>query len=127
MNNTIGLEQAVKMTSLLRQHRARISGPGTVAKPLIPISETYDRAAFDKLLSHPECKKVRIYYGMNNDLQLRAVIVGVNERDEDILPASDTLKTTEGSNEGDDGTIIEDSLTCPPVCPTTSPLNPSNP
>jgi hypothetical protein len=124
MNNTIGLEQAVKMTSLLRQHRTRISGPGTVGKPLIPTSETYDRAAFDKLLSNPECKKVRIYYGMNNDLQLRAVIVGVNERDEDILPASDTLKTTEGSNEGDEETIIEDSMVCPPVCPPSSPLNP---
>lgn len=124
MNNTIGLDQAIKMTTLLRQHRDRITAPDIVGKPLIPVCETYDRAAFDKLLSDSACRKIRIYYGMNDDLQLRAVIVGVNEMDEDILPASGTNSADGSKVEGDDGTIIEDSITCPPICPKPSPLNP---
>jgi len=112
------------MTTLLRQHRDRITAPDIVGKPLIPVCETYDRAAFDKLLSDSACRKIRIYYGMNDDLQLRAVIVGVNEKDEDILPASGTNSADGSKDNGDGGTIIEDSLVCPPVCPPSSPLNP---
>jgi hypothetical protein len=44
--------------------------------------------------------------------------VGVNEKGEDILPATSTIGMAEGY-----GDILEDALRCPTACPPESPLN----
>lgn len=113
MNNVITLQQAIDMTTLFR-NQAGIIAP----KLPIPRSETYDRAAIDQILAQPGCVKIRIYAGLNKGLQYRSIIVGVNDKDEDMLPTA-TTSTLDGGN-----TISEDGITCPPFCPPPSDLNP---
>lgn len=120
MNNVITLEQAIQMTSLFRAQRTNVLAPEQAGKNILPNAETFERAVFDKILSQPGCTGLRIYYGMNQDLQLRAIVVGVNENDEDMLPAS----TTSSETIEEVYTIAEDGITCPPICATPSPLNP---
>ena len=118
MDNTITLDQAVSMTTLFRTQKEIILQPKLQGKNILPLCESFDRAAFDKVLSQPGCTGIRIYLGMTPDLQVRTIIVGVNANNEDILPKS-TPSTAE-----DEGTIIEEGLSCPPTCPPPSPLNP---
>lgn len=100
----ISLETAVAMTSRLRSQDQK----------RLPISETFDRTAFDRLLAQPGCAALRIYYGMDEAMQTRAIIVGVDEKNEDILPTP----------ENPAGEIVDISKLCPPFCAPASPLNP---
>jgi hypothetical protein len=74
------------MTTRYRAQKDAVLAPGLAGRNLLPISETFDRSAFDQLLAQPGCTGVRLYYGMDETLQLHAVIVGINAKDEDILP-----------------------------------------
>lgn len=116
MNNTISLEQAVAMTTLFRSQKENILQPVHQGKNILPRCESFDRAAFDKVLSQPGCTGIRIYFGMTKDLQVRTILVGVNSKNEDMLPMSSTAD--------DDGIIIEEGGVCPPLCPPPSALNP---
>ena len=114
MNNVISLQQAIDMTTRFRDQNE------AGGKMDIPRSETFDRAVFDQILSQTGCVKLRIYSGLDEKMGYRIIIVGVNEKDEDMLP--DTL-TSEATTDGGK-TIGEDGMTCPPICPPSSPLNP---
>lgn len=115
MNQLISLQQAQQMTSRYRKEQEMILGVPYKGQNILPISESFDVAAFKTVLNQPGCKSLRIYYGMSEDLKVHAIIVGVNEKNEDILPA-------EGVNLADPP-IIEEGIRCPPVCPSASPLN----
>lgn len=117
MNNSISLQQAIDMTKLCRSQKGNIIKPEYAGQNLILISETFDRAIFDAILGETGCVKMRIYNGMNADLQLKAIIVGVNDQDQDILPSSLTLSDEEIY-------IGEEGQSCPPICAPPSPLNP---
>lgn len=116
MSHFISLEEAVDMTALYRQQREQIIKTQFQNNDLLPLSETFDRGTIDALLSKTGCAALRIYYGMSTDYKVHAVIVAVNENNEDILPAQ-TLSTTE------DDYIIERGNRCPDICPEESPLN----
>ena len=109
----ISLDTAIKITTLYRAQRNRILGLEWQGKDLLPISETFDRTALDRLLAQPGCTAVRIYYGMDETLQVHAVVVGVNANDQDILPTPDAP----------DAEILDVSKICPPICTLGSPLN----
>lgn len=113
MNNVISLQQAIDMTTRFRDQNK--SG----GKMDIPQSETFDRAVFDLILAQEGCVKIRIYSGLDEKMGYRAIIVGVDEKDEDMLPALESSQLAAG-----DKTIGEDGMTCPPICPPPSPLNP---
>lgn len=110
----ISLETAIEMTNRYRAQKERILMPELQGKNLLPVSETFDRAAFDRLLAQPGCTGLRIYYGMDETLQVHAIAVSVNDKNEDILPTAITP----------DGEIVEEGKVCPPYCATNSPLNP---
>jgi hypothetical protein len=111
--HSISLETAIKMTTLYRAQRNRILGLEWQGKDLLSISDTFDRTALDRLLAQPGCTAVRIYYGMEETLQVHAVVVGVNANDQDILPMPETP----------DAEILDVSKLCPPFCAPESPLN----
>lgn len=114
------------MTQRYRENKGRILRKEFEGRDLLPISETFNREAFDRLLAQPGCRGVRIYFSMDDAMQLRAIIVGVNERQEDILVSSSTLSTTEstelaattvnGEVVTEAGEIIEEGQMCPPEC-----------
>jgi hypothetical protein len=114
-NHLIPLSQAIQMTTLFRQQRDMILKPVYAGKNMLPIAETFDRSAIESLLNLPDCRSIRIYHSMDQNLQLHAIIVGVDSADKDILPTTDSTAT--------DVPIAENSRLCPPYC-TTSPLNP---
>jgi hypothetical protein len=124
----IPLDKAKKMTRFFRDHRGQNNIPGQLGT-IVPISETFDRAGFDALLAQPGCVGLRIYYGMDDNLGLHAIIVGVDAQNRDILPTSTTTSamtstTTEGGVSTEEtGIILDEGLRCPPSCPPASDLN----
>ncbi len=116
--NEITLDEAVKMTSIYSKEKENILAPEYKGQNILCTSETFDRSAFDALLAQADCKAVRIYYGMDEKLQIHAIAVGVNNKNEDLLPS---LKVSVTSG---DPVIIEDGSRCPDECPPSSPLNP---
>src|SRR4051812_4847343 len=99
---TISLAEAQTMTSTFRAERNSILEKDYRDRNILPICETYDRAPFDSLLALGNCAAIRIYFGMNADSQVRAIIVAVDANDEDILP--------NGTN---DAVIVEEGRPCP--------------
>ncbi len=116
MNHFIPLQEAIAMTTLYRSKHEQILQPGFRNQNILPLSEGFDRSAFDVLLAKPGCAGLRIYYGMDNSLQLHAIIVATDSAGNDLLPLTKALET-----EGED--IIEKGNRCPDLCSDPSPLN----
>lgn len=113
LRHQISLESAIRMTTLYRTRRELLQAE-LEGKLVLPISETFNRKAFDDLLAQPGCMGVRMYLALDDAYQLRTLFVAVREDETEILPAS----ITEASGE-----IIEVGKICPPDCTTSSPLS----
>jgi hypothetical protein len=113
--NLIPLERAKKLTGFYKEERGRLINPSIAKKDVIPYSETFDRSAIDLLLKLEGCVGIRIYQGLDEEFKLHSIIVGVNEKGEDlIIPDS-----TEGGEPAEGGGfVVEDAVRCPPNCPT---------
>lgn len=120
MNNFISLAQAIAMTTTYRKNKESILDPKYEGQDILPICETFDRIAFDALLAEADCKYIRVYLGMDEDLKVRVIAVGANSKNEDILPPAGQTKL-DGGDGG--GVIVEDGNRCPFYCPPGSPLN----
>jgi hypothetical protein len=121
MNNAsssgfISLDKAIEMTTRYRKNRNVVINPTYAGQDILALSDRFDAKVFATLLAKPGCAYIRIYYGMEEDLKIRPLVVAVDENDKDIL-TSDTNLDAEGEDVGDD------SLRCPPLCPPPSPLN----
>jgi len=118
----ISLEQAVAMTQKFRADKESILIPELRNKAILPICETFDRAAFETLLAKTGCASLRVYLGMDENQEIRVIAVAVNSAGEDILPAgAGNLSLTETED------IVEDGIRCPTNCPPSSPLNEDEP
>jgi len=114
-SHLISLTTATDLTSTFRSNRNSILQTQFQSDDILPLSETFNRNDIDLLLAQTGCAALRIYYGMDSNLQLHAVLVAVNEDNEDILPST-------VSNNGED-IIVEEGQRCPIICPPQSPLN----
>src|SRR5690606_5420423 len=124
MNHSISLKQAIDYVTRFRTRKKDLFKPEHVESNVFPSSETFDREAIDNLLSHPKCIKLRIYNGMSEDLNIRMVLVGVDENDQDILPLNENKILNGDDDDDDEPIIVDEGIRCPPVCPPPSPLNP---
>ncbi len=114
----ISLAKAIEMTSLFRAEKENILATVYQNQNILPLSEAFNRNAFDTLLAEEGCQGLRIYMGMDEELKIHAIIVGVNENNEDILPAvAANLIATSGV------VIAEEGQRCPVICPSASVLN----
>lgn len=116
-NHFISLQTGIDMTTLYRQEKENILATAYKNQNILPLSETFERAAIDAILQQQGCTAFRIYYGMTENLLVHAILVGVNENNEDILPSTQTSLTNE------EDIICEQSIRCPEECPEPSPLN----
>jgi hypothetical protein len=114
----ISLQKAIEMTTRYRQDKETVLAQEYKGQNILPNSETFNRAAIEKLLAETSCAAIRIYYGMDETLKSHAILVGVNELNEDILPSSSSNNLT-----GSDEPILEEGQRCPDICPPKSPLN----
>ena len=109
-NHLIPLAEAEEMTKRYRNMNETILASTFKNRQILPTCETFSREAFDRILLQVGCEKVRIYFGMDDNDLIKLVMVGVNEEDEDMLPANDPV-------------IIENGFRCPIQCPPSSVLN----
>ncbi|HEY5407791.1 MAG TPA: hypothetical protein VIJ92_11920 [Ginsengibacter sp.] len=114
----IPLQKAVEMATLFRQQNENILATEYRKQNILAHSETFNRHAFEKLLAETDCAGIRIYYGMDEKLKVHAVLVGVNDSNEDILPSQGNQPQSTIP------VIVEEGQRCPDICPEKSPLNP---
>jgi hypothetical protein len=119
MSNTITLKQAVDLTTRYRTAKSELLKEEYADKNIMPVCETFDKEAINKLLAHPGCVRLRVYLGMKEDQDICTILVGVDAEDKDILPAIENT----GEAGDDEPVIVEDGIRCPPICPPPSPLN----
>lgn len=120
MNHFISLQEAIDMTSLYRSEKENILKTEYQSQGILPLSEAFEREAFDTVLGKTGCAGLRIYYGMTEDLKVHALVVGVDENGHDMLPETESASQT---TEEEDDDIIEKGIRCPDICPGESPLN----
>jgi hypothetical protein len=118
MSNFITLAQAIEMTTTYRNEKENILAVEYQGKGILPICETFDRTSFEKLLGETDCQYIRVYLGMDEDLQVRVIAVGADSKKADILPVAGVAKALDGG-----GNIVEDGIRCPDLCPPSSPIN----
>jgi hypothetical protein len=111
MSQFIPLEQAIEMTSLYREENESILAEEYRGQNILARCETFAKSQFLDLLNQEACTAIRIYYGMDSEKRVHAIIVGVDDNNADLLPSGFEL-------------IIEESTRCPNDCPPTSDLNP---
>lgn len=94
----ITLEQATNYTSLFQE-----KNPSAIKSYFIGIDH------LNELLNQKGCMGMRIYPGINNQTDsINLVLIGVDIEENDIIK----------------GVILEELITCPPLCPDkTNPLN----
>ena len=101
-DNFISLDQAKAYT---KKYRDNLTDMLTNEdQGALSYCETLDADAVRTLLDQKGCVGFRIYYGLNDDNQVSAVLVAVNDKNEDIL-------------HGDDSVILDNASKCPQVCP----------
>lgn len=115
----IPLSTAAEMTARYRQNRNTILGENYKDQDLLPICETFSVGAIEEILAQLSCVSLRIYYGMDENLKVHAILVGADGAGNDILPSTDA--TTLSENEED--IIMEKGTRCPVDCPPASELN----
>jgi hypothetical protein len=117
MSNFIPLEKDIEMTTLYRQQREVILADQFKNKNILVRSEVFSRAQVEKLLAKPECQQLRIYYGMDPDLAVHALLVAVDGANVDLITSFPAASNSQHEE------ILEEAHRCPPHCPPASPLN----
>jgi Na+-transporting NADH:ubiquinone oxidoreductase subunit NqrF len=113
-NHFITLRAAIALTSSYRAKSEALLDTPYQGNDTLAQAETFDRSAIDKLLQQSDCQGIRIYFGLGNDSKVHSVLVGVNSRNEDILPEDmDTLSDQ----------IVENGDRTPPMQIPASQLN----
>ena len=110
----ITLDQAKKLTKNFRDNKEAILKTEHQNQQIFTICDTFSKEVFQKLLAKSNCSAIRIYYGMDDSLKIKPIVVAVDGNDRDILPGS-------GTDDNED--LGNDSKRCPPYCPPSSPLN----
>lgn len=117
MSNFISLEKAIAMTKLYRKEMNEILAQPYQGQNILSICETFEKEDIEKLLAKKGCEKLRIYYGMDENRGVHAILVAVNSSNEDILPSGVTVAEIVEED------ILENAHKCPVMCPPSSPLN----
>ena len=112
------------MTTKYRENMEAILDPAYRDQNILPICESFDRDSFDKVLAQPGCMGLRMYLGMDDRLEIKFVIVGVNAEGHDMINGTlgKTAARTQDAQEEED-LIIDQGLRCPTNCPPSSSLN----
>ena len=126
LKHSISQDKVKQLTSNYEKNKTKILKKKFHGEAILPTSETFDRAAFDQLLSQEGCVGVRIYFGMDEDLKVQLVVVGVNEKGQNLRPSTSKLKKIEDSDVVTEPVFAFSGMDrCPPDCPP--PDDPTDP
>ncbi len=118
-----------KMIQKFKEEKEKLLKDEYKDKDILPFSETFERAAFDRLLSQPGCIGIRVYYAMDKEQKVNLVVMGTDENGQDILPADAkpvSMLFASASNEASQNKniILANAGRCPPDCPPPPPPPP---
>ena len=113
MSEFIGLTEAAEMHRDFKNFRDVILGPVYQNLDLLPFCETFEKDKILSMLANNDCVAMRVYYSMDANKQLHALLVGVNSENKDILPENDDAGNF----------ILERASRNPPTPVPSSPLN----
>ncbi len=119
MSEFISLQRAIEMTTLYRKQQEEILQEQFRNRNILVRSETFEKTQIEALLAKKGCEKLRVYYGMDVELKIHAILVPVDINGKDILPDLEQS----GDSSPDEG-IVDVGMRCPPNCPPPSELNP---
>jgi hypothetical protein len=111
MSSFIPLDEAIVMTRNFRLLKDGLLKPEYLGRNVLAQCETFSREQVQVLLDQPGCESLRVYYGIDEDLKVHAILVGADAEGNDILPG------------GDGEYIVERAIRCPVECPPPSVLN----
>jgi hypothetical protein len=96
------------------------------ATDTLPTFEIFDRASLEEILALEGCVGVRMYYVMDEKMEVQLVAVGIDEHGKDIQSAFNSLDKT---NVNDPVIAFSSVLKCPPDCepPIPPPPPPDEP
>ena len=92
LKHSISQDKVKQLTSNYEENKKKILKDEFQEETILPTSETFDRAAFDQLLSQEGCVGIRIYYGMDEESNVKLVAVGVDKNGQDILTSTTASK-----------------------------------
>jgi hypothetical protein len=109
----ITLSEAIDLTTKFREQKDEILSSTYQGSAVLPTCETFECDAVRTLMGQDACTSLRVYFGMDENKQIKLVLVGVNGSNTDILPASSSATAI----------ILEKGVRCPVDCPPASVLN----
>src|SRR4051794_1904458 len=96
----ISLTTAKDLTKQFRDQQDQILEAQYKGQGILPVCETFGKEAISAVMSQPGCTGLRIYMGMDPEMNVKMVLVGVNSSDQDILATTDPV-------------LLEDGMRCP--------------
>jgi hypothetical protein len=82
-------------------------------KNILATAELFNVDSVIALANVAGCAAIRIYYGMDADLKVHAMLVAADEDSQDILPSAAGVIFEKGG----DPPLLEEGQRCPPFCP----------
>jgi hypothetical protein len=115
MSSFISPQQARIMMDAYRKVRESMLQPDYKGKDVLCVCETFDKNQIETILSNPVAEGLRVYYGMDTQSKVHAILCAVDINGKDIIGPLSGVTTL------DDGdTTVEEGKRCPPDCPPTS-------
>jgi hypothetical protein len=72
----------------------------------------FGREIIQKILNQEGCKGIRIYHAIDDKSKKQLILVGVDEKGNNMWPSS-----SKGKSKGKGNLTADDSQPCPPYCP----------
>jgi hypothetical protein len=110
----ITLAQFLQMKQAYSDNKNTILLPPYQGNDVLCTSELFNVAAINAVTAVTGCAAVRIYYGMDANLFVHAMLVAVDKNGMDILPPAPGAQIAKDDT---DPPIIEEGQRCPPNCP----------
>lgn len=96
MPQYITLREAEKMMTKYVDEKENILATPYKGLNILPISETFDKSAIETILAQTGCVSMKLYFSMDENFLVKAILVGVNSQGEDILAPGDEIIVERG-------------------------------
>ena len=114
-SHNITLAQFQAMKKAYADNKNSILQPPFQGDDILCISELFNIQPVKDLTAVDGCAGMRIWYGMDSDKKVHAMMVAVDQNGVDILPVDTSVKLA--VNSAGKPPILEDGQRCPPLCP----------
>jgi hypothetical protein len=112
MENLLPVTDAKVMVKTYLDNKSTVLKSEYLELNVLSNTITYGVDAFKNLVNNPKCAQIRMYFGMNEKLEITGIFVGVDPEGNEILIQSNT------NLGGNTEYTLDEGLRCPPTCQT---------